>query len=73
MQINKEKTLAEFDLNGHKIKYYSLPKLEGLGYSISNLPFSVRVVLESLLRNLDGRDIILVSVMQYFGRADFAA
>ncbi len=38
--------------------FYSLPELEktGLG-SISRLPFSIRVVLESILRNCDGRKI----------------
>src|SRR5215813_13678141 len=38
--------------------FYSLPRLEkeGLG-KISRLPVSIRIVLESLLRNLDGRRI----------------
>jgi aconitate hydratase len=39
-------------------KFYSLPELEkqGLG-KISRLPVSVRIVLESLLRNLDGKKV----------------
>ena len=39
-------------------KYYSLPALEkaGLG-QVSRLPVSLRIVLESLLRNCDGRKI----------------
>ena len=57
MEINLQGTLSEFDLNGKKIKYYSLPKLEELGYNISRLPFSVRIVLESLLRNIDGKSV----------------
>src|SRR5262245_17415224 len=38
--------------------FYSLPQLEkqGLG-AISRLPVSIRIILESLLRNLDGRRI----------------
>jgi aconitate hydratase len=38
--------------------YYSLPKLEreGIG-SISRLPVSLRIVLESLLRSVDGRRV----------------
>ena len=38
--------------------YYSLPRLEeqGIG-NISKLPFSIRIVLESLLRNADGKFI----------------
>ena len=57
METNLQDTLSEFDLNGKKIKYYSLPKLEELGYNISRLPFSVRIVLESLLRNIDGKSV----------------
>ena len=46
----------QFDLgNGEQGTYYSLPALEqaGLG-NISRLPVSIRVVLESVLRNVDG-------------------
>ena len=57
METKWQNTITEFDLNGQKIKYYSLPKLEELGYNISSLPFSIRVVLESLLRNLDGKSV----------------
>lgn len=38
--------------------FYSLPKLEAAGVaSISKLPVSIRIVLESLLRNCDGKRI----------------
>src|SRR3954452_15111907 len=38
--------------------YYSLPKLEQAGVGpISKLPFSIRVVLESVLRNYDGKRV----------------
>ncbi|MCL4398808.1 hypothetical protein M1137_03380 [Candidatus Parvarchaeota archaeon] len=57
METEWQKTLSKFDLNGKTINYYSLPKLEKQGYNISRLPFSVRVVLESLLRNLDGKSV----------------
>ncbi|MGK0176400.1 MAG: aconitate hydratase [Lentimonas sp.] len=45
------------ELNGSK--YYSLPALEkeaGLG-DISRLPVSIRIVLESVLRNCDGKKV----------------
>ncbi|MDE1834699.1 MAG: aconitate hydratase AcnA, partial [Candidatus Micrarchaeota archaeon] len=43
---------------GRKIQFYSLPALEKAGFTkISKLPFSIRVVLESLIRNLDGKEI----------------
>jgi aconitate hydratase len=43
---------------GRKAKFYSLPALEtaGLG-KISRLPVSIRIVLESVLRNCDGDKI----------------
>lgn len=41
--------------DGSKGSYYSLPKLEEAGIgNISRLPISIRVVLESVLRNYDG-------------------
>ncbi len=55
----KAKTLSTLSLpNGKEFKYYSLPTLEKAGFgSISRLPFSIRIVLESLIRNLDGKEI----------------
>ena len=53
---NLFESLKSFDLgNGQQGKFYSLPALEqaGLG-SISRLPISIRIVLESVLRNVDG-------------------
>src|SRR6266576_6933161 len=51
------KTLKKFDAgNGREGWLYSLPELEqhGLG-KISRLPVSIRIVLESVLRNCDGK------------------
>jgi len=43
---------------GKKCKFYSLPALEREGIGrISRLPISLRIVLESVLRNFDGRKI----------------
>jgi aconitate hydratase len=49
-------TLQTFELgNGKKAKFYSLPALEQAGVGpISKLPVSIRIVLESVLRNCDG-------------------
>jgi len=45
-------------LSGASGTYYSLPELEKRGVaSISRLPVSLRILLESVLRNLDGRRI----------------
>jgi aconitate hydratase len=53
------KTLAKFDLgNGKQGSYYSLPALEKAGVGpISKLPVSIRIVLESVLRNCDGKRV----------------
>jgi len=55
---NPYKTLQEFKFGNKTGKYHSLPALEkaGLG-KISRLPVSLRVVLESALRNFDGKKI----------------
>ena len=59
----KSSVFCEFkSADGSAISYYSLPKLEGMGYKISKLPFSIRVVLESLLRNLDGKEVTFEDV-----------
>src|SRR6478752_4249704 len=52
-------SLQTFDLgNGSKGSYYSLPALEKAGVGpISKLPVSIRIVLESVLRNCDGQRV----------------
>ena len=54
MPHNTFNTLDSFE-NG---QFYSLPKLEAAGLgAISRLPVSIRIVLESILRNVDGKKI----------------
>jgi aconitate hydratase len=52
-------TRQEFDLgNGKKGSFYSLPQLEKAGIGpVSKLPVSIRLVLESVLRNCDGKRV----------------
>ncbi|HEX7831804.1 MAG TPA: aconitate hydratase [Thermoanaerobaculia bacterium] len=59
MPHNTFNTLDSFDLgNGKSGQFYSLPKLEQAGIGpVSKLPVSIRVVLESVLRNIDGKKI----------------
>ncbi|MCG1047579.1 aconitate hydratase AcnA [Mycetohabitans sp. B6] len=58
MAHNLHKTLKEFDSGSGKGKYYSLPQLgKALGIKIDRLPVSIRIVLESVLRNYDGKKI----------------
>ena len=59
MAHNLFDTLKDLQLpSGRKGQYYSLPALEkaGLG-KISRLPQSLRIVLESVLRNCDGKRV----------------
>jgi aconitate hydratase len=52
-------SLQTFDLgNGKQGNFYSLPALEKAGVgAISKLPVSIRIVLESVLRNCDGKKV----------------
>ena len=54
MPANTFYTLDSFALpNGQTGRFYSLPKLERAGVGpVSRLPVSIRVVLESVLRNV---------------------
>ena len=56
---NSFDTLQTFELgNGAKGKFYSLPALEKAGVGpVSKLPVSIRLVLESVLRNCDGKKV----------------
>ncbi len=58
MSHNLHNSLQEFSFAGKTGQYYSLPALEKAGMGkISRLPVSLRVVLESALRNFDGKKI----------------
>lgn len=49
--------------SGTEASFHSLPVLKELGIGdVSRLPVSIRIVLESLLRNLDGRKVTEVDV-----------
>ena len=65
MSHNLFKSLKEFPIGTSKGKFYSLPALEkaGLG-KISRLPVSIRIVLEAVLRNCDGRKVTEEHVRQ---------
>ncbi len=65
---NPYNTLQQFKFGNKTGKYHSLPALEkaGLG-KISRLPISLRVVLESALRNFDGKKITEAHVKSLAG------
>src|SRR5262245_42969089 len=59
------KTLQSFEAADKTGRLYSLPQLERNGIGpISKLPVSIRIVLESVLRNCDGKRISEENVRQ---------
>jgi aconitate hydratase len=58
-------TLKSFKLaSGKEAKYYSLPTLAKTYPKLTRLPISIRIVLEAVLRNLDGKKITEEHVRQ---------
>lgn len=59
-ELKYSSIVDEFAISGKKFQYYSLPNLQnelGSSASISRLPISIRILLESLLRNRDGKAV----------------
>ncbi len=55
---NNLDTLSDLSVGDKTYKIYSLAKLEErYGVSISRLPFSIRILLENVLRNFDGKTV----------------
>ena len=55
---NNLDTLSDLPVGDKTYKIYSLAKLEErYGVSISRLPFSIRILLENVLRNFDGETV----------------
>jgi aconitate hydratase len=59
MQHNRFHSFQKFQIAGNRTgQLYSLPQLEKEGVGpVSRLPFSIRILLESVLRNCDGKRI----------------
>src|SRR6201988_1288897 len=66
MTHNLFNSLQEFrTASGKSGRFYSLPALEKAGVGrISRLPVSIRIVLESVLRNCDGKKVTEEHVRQ---------
>jgi aconitate hydratase len=59
------KTLKTFKTaSGKESQFYSLPLLAKIYPNVSRLPVSIRIVLESVLRNCDGKKVTPVHVEQ---------
>jgi aconitate hydratase len=58
MPHNSFNTLQEFTIGTKTGQYYSLPALgKALGIAVERLPVSIRIVLEAVLRNVDGKKV----------------
>jgi len=68
MPHNTFNSLRKFKVGRKTAQLYSLPALgEALGIDIQRLPVSIRIVLESVLRNCDGKKITEKHVKQLAG------
>src|SRR3546814_13335593 len=54
-------TKTRLDVNGRQFTYFSLDKL-GKQFNIKRLPFSMKILLENLLRNEDGVSVTKASI-----------
>jgi aconitate hydratase len=65
MSHNLFNTRQTFKIGTRKGQFYSLPALEQAGVGrISRLPVSIRIVLEAVLRNCDGKKVTEEHVRQ---------
>jgi len=65
MAHNAFKTLKDFEMKSGKTgKLYSLPALAKKFPNVSKLPLSIRIVLEAVLRNVDGKKVTEAHVEQ---------
>lgn len=54
MEKDPLKISKKLSFNGKELEYFSLEELEKQGHEINKLPFSIRILLENVLRNYDG-------------------
>jgi aconitate hydratase len=69
---NSFQAAAELASGAKKVKYYSLKALEKDGVSLSRLPYSLRILLENLLRCEDGKTVTADDI-SFLSRWDAAA
>ncbi|MDB6130404.1 MAG: acnA, partial [Verrucomicrobiales bacterium] len=67
--LNQFNTLQKFSLgNGQEGSFHSLPALQKSAFpNLSRLPVSIRIVLESVLRNCDGKKVSETNVKELAG------
>ena len=56
--MNSEYRVQDFfETDGRKYHYFSLPGLKKAGIDVSRMPVTLRIILESMIRNLDGTKV----------------
>ncbi|MBN9444036.1 aconitate hydratase AcnA [Bosea sp. (in: a-proteobacteria)] len=69
--LDSFKARKTLDVGGKSYTYYSLPDAEKNGLAgISKLPFSMKVLLENLLRNEDGRSVTKADIENFVAWLD---
>jgi aconitate hydratase len=70
--MNTFRAAAELKSGNQTYRYYSLPALAAHGLDISRLPFSLKILLENLLRHEDGRTVTAADI-EFLAKWDAAA
>src|SRR5689334_22800197 len=52
-----------------QVAYYDINVLEAQGYAVSRLPYSIKVMLEAALRQINGKEIRVQDVVSFAGWA----
>jgi aconitate hydratase len=70
--MNSFNSAAELKSGNGSYQYFSLPALAERGFDISRLPYSLKILLENLLRHEDGRTVTAADI-EFLARWDAAA
>jgi aconitate hydratase len=70
--MNTFRAAAELKSGSQTYRYFSLPALASHGLDISRLPYSLKILLENLLRNEDGRTVTAADI-EFLAKWDAAA
>lgn len=60
--LDSFKTAASLKMDGKDFVYFSLGRLEKRGFKVSRLPYSLKILLENLLRHEDGKNVTTADI-----------
>ncbi|HNY39160.1 MAG TPA: aconitase family protein, partial [Bryobacteraceae bacterium] len=69
---NSFRTLSTLQVNGRNYRFHSLKALASAGYDLDRIPYSIKVLIENLLRQEDGA-VVRKSDIEYVVRWDTKA